>query len=42
VIRNPEFGLQMVGRRFQDGRLLKAAAAFEQILPWADRTPPLS
>lgn len=35
-------GLQMVGRRFQDGRLLKAAAAFEQILPWADRTRPLS
>ena len=35
-------GLQMVGRRFRDARLLQAAAAFEQIRPWADRTPAFS
>ena len=35
-------GLQIVARRFQDASLLQAAAAFEEILPWADRTPHVS
>lgn len=35
-------GLQIVTRRFQDATLLKAAAAFEEILPWADRIPDLT
>jgi len=35
-------GLQVVARRFQDARLLQAAAAFEKIRPWADRTPGFS
>ncbi len=30
-------GLQIVGRRFDDVTVLRAAAAFEQVLPWADR-----
>ncbi len=34
-------GLQIVGRRFDDLAVLRAAAAFEQALPWADRKPPL-
>lgn len=34
-------GLQIVGRRFDDGAVLKAAAAFEQAAPWAARRPPL-
>lgn len=34
-------GLQIVGRRFDDGMVLKAAAAFEQASPWADKRPPL-
>ena len=34
-------GLQIVGRRFDDATVLKAAAAFEQASPWADRIPPL-
>jgi aspartyl-tRNA(Asn)/glutamyl-tRNA(Gln) amidotransferase subunit A len=34
-------GLQIVGRRFDDATLLKAAAAFEQASPWADRPPPI-
>jgi len=34
-------GLQIVGRRFDDITVLRAAAAFEQALPWVDRTPPL-
>jgi aspartyl-tRNA(Asn)/glutamyl-tRNA(Gln) amidotransferase subunit A len=32
-------GLQIVGRRFDDATVLKAAAAFEQARPWADRKP---
>ena len=32
-------GLQIVGRRFDDVTVLRAAAAFEQVLPWADRRP---
>ena len=34
-------GLQIVGRRFADATVLRAAAAFEQALPWAERRPPL-
>ena len=34
-------GLQIVGRRFDDLTVLRAAAAFEQASPWADRRPPL-
>ena len=34
-------GLQIVGRRFDDVTVLRAAAAFEQALPWADRRPAL-
>ncbi|MDZ4230998.1 MAG: amidase [Dehalococcoidales bacterium] len=34
-------GLQIVGRRFDDVTVLKAAAAIERALPWANRRPPL-
>ncbi len=34
-------GLQIVGRRFDDVTVLRAAAAFEQVSPWAGRRPPL-
>ena len=34
-------GLQIVGRRFADAAVLRAAAAFEEARPWADRRPPL-
>ena len=34
-------GLQIVGRRFEDGTVLRAAAAFERAAPWADRYPTL-
>ncbi len=34
-------GLQLVGRWFADGLLLRAAAALEAAQPWADRRPPL-
>jgi len=34
-------GLQIVGRRFDDATVLKAAAAFEQAAPWAAKRPPL-
>jgi len=34
-------GLQIVGRRFDDATVLKAAAAFEQASPWAGKRPPL-
>jgi aspartyl-tRNA(Asn)/glutamyl-tRNA(Gln) amidotransferase subunit A len=33
-------GLQLVGRRLDDARLLGAAAAFESAAPWADHWPP--
>ncbi len=32
-------GLQIVGRRFDDATVLRAAAAFEQALPWLNRLP---
>ncbi|MGH7122340.1 MAG: amidase family protein [Acetobacteraceae bacterium] len=35
-------GVQVVGRRFDDLGVLKAAAAFENARPWADRRPPLA
>jgi aspartyl-tRNA(Asn)/glutamyl-tRNA(Gln) amidotransferase subunit A len=34
-------GLQLVGRRFEDSLVLRAAAAFEAAWPWADRRPPV-
>ena len=34
-------GLQIVGRRFADLTVLQAAAAFEEIQPWAGVIPPL-
>ncbi|MEE2980614.1 MAG: amidase [Pseudomonadota bacterium] len=34
-------GLQIVGGRFHDLRVLQASWAFEQIMPWADKRPPL-
>ena len=33
-------GLQIVGRRRQEAAVLRAAAAFEAALPWADKIPP--
>jgi aspartyl-tRNA(Asn)/glutamyl-tRNA(Gln) amidotransferase subunit A len=33
-------GLQIVGRRFADATVLRAATAFEQARPWADKRPP--
>jgi aspartyl-tRNA(Asn)/glutamyl-tRNA(Gln) amidotransferase subunit A len=35
-------GLQIVGPRFAEGRVLRAAAAFETAQPWADRHPPIA
>ncbi|MBI2370261.1 MAG: amidase [Deltaproteobacteria bacterium] len=34
-------GLQIVGRRFADATVLRAAAAFEAACPWAHRRPPI-
>ncbi|MCB9871645.1 MAG: amidase [Planctomycetes bacterium] len=34
-------GLQLVGRRFAETTVLRAAAAFEEARPWADRRPPI-
>ena len=34
-------GLQIVGRRFEDAAVLRAAAAFEQLQPWAHAKPSL-
>jgi len=34
-------GLQIIGPRFADALVLRAAAAFEAARPWADRHPPL-
>ena len=33
-------GLQIVGRRLEDALVLRAAAAFEALRPWAHRRPP--
>lgn len=35
-------GLQIVGRRFDDGGVLRAAAAFEKVRPWPATRPPVS
>src|SRR5215212_4512062 len=35
-------GLQIVGPRFAEGRVLRAAAAFEAAQPWEGRRPPVS
>ena len=35
-------GLQIVGRRYDEATVLRAAAAFEAAFPWADRRPPLA
>ncbi len=35
-------GLQIVGRRLEDALVLRAAAAFERLRPWAARRPPES
>jgi aspartyl-tRNA(Asn)/glutamyl-tRNA(Gln) amidotransferase subunit A len=35
-------GLQIVGRRFDDATVLRAAAAYERAAPWAQTKPPLS
>lgn len=32
-------GLQIVGKRFDDAAVLRAAAAFENVSPWADKYP---
>jgi aspartyl-tRNA(Asn)/glutamyl-tRNA(Gln) amidotransferase subunit A len=34
-------GLQIIGRRLEDGLVLRAAAAFEALRPWAARRPQL-
>jgi Asp-tRNA(Asn)/Glu-tRNA(Gln) amidotransferase A subunit family amidase len=34
-------GLQIVGRRHGESRVLRAAAAYEAAAPWADKRPPL-
>lgn len=34
-------GLQIVGPRWQDARVLRACAAFEALQPWAERRPPV-
>jgi aspartyl-tRNA(Asn)/glutamyl-tRNA(Gln) amidotransferase subunit A len=34
-------GLEIIGRRFDEITVLKAALAFEEALPWADKRPPL-
>ncbi len=33
-------GLQLIGRRFEDASLLRAAHAYEQATPWHARRPP--
>ncbi len=34
-------GLQIVARRRSEAHVLRAAAAFEAAMPWADRIPPI-
>jgi aspartyl-tRNA(Asn)/glutamyl-tRNA(Gln) amidotransferase subunit A len=34
-------GLQLAGRPFADGLLLKVAHAYEQTSPWHTRRPPI-
>ena len=35
-------GLQIVGRAHDEATVFRAAAAFEEAHPWADKKPPLS
>jgi len=35
-------GLQIVGRPYADAAVLRAAAGFEALQPWAQHRPPLS
>ena len=35
-------GLQIVGRRFEEAMILRAARAFEKAHPWRDKKPPLT
>ena len=35
-------GLQIIGRRFADATVLRAAAAFEEVRPWSDKRPLMS
>jgi Asp-tRNA(Asn)/Glu-tRNA(Gln) amidotransferase A subunit family amidase len=35
-------GLQIIGRRFEDATVLRAAAAFEAVRPWAQHVPSLA
>jgi aspartyl-tRNA(Asn)/glutamyl-tRNA(Gln) amidotransferase subunit A len=35
-------GLQIVGPRWHDARVMRAAAAFEAVQPWANRRPPVT
>ncbi|MCX5995645.1 MAG: hypothetical protein NTV59_06580 [Chloroflexi bacterium] len=34
-------GLQIVGRPYDEATVFRAAAAFEEAHPWAQRKPPL-
>jgi Asp-tRNA(Asn)/Glu-tRNA(Gln) amidotransferase A subunit family amidase len=34
-------GLQLVGRLFDDGLVLRVAHAYEQATPWHTRRPPI-
>jgi len=34
-------GLQIVGRRYADATVLRAAAAFDDARPWNEKRPPL-
>jgi aspartyl-tRNA(Asn)/glutamyl-tRNA(Gln) amidotransferase subunit A len=34
-------GLQIVGRRYADATVLRAAAAFEEVRPWNEKRPPV-
>jgi aspartyl-tRNA(Asn)/glutamyl-tRNA(Gln) amidotransferase subunit A len=35
-------GLQIVGRRFDDATVLRVAAGYERVRPWAEARPPLA
>jgi aspartyl-tRNA(Asn)/glutamyl-tRNA(Gln) amidotransferase subunit A len=39
---NLPVGLQIVGRRYDEGTVLRLAAAYEEAAPWADRHPKFS
>lgn len=33
-------GMQLIGRRYEDGTALAASAAFQRVRPWAEARPP--